>query len=126
MQREAELSARAFPGEVDPATLAASLDAEWNSLRVLLTVAAANVILAIWRPRLTKASGLTLPAWVPGLSSNAEENGAEFLIASDHVYKMDYEIEGVVILPYVDMGRHARLRNVVIDRWGNSARAGRR
>ncbi len=26
------------------------------------------------------------------------------------------DIEGAVILPYVDIGRHARLRNVVVDR----------
>ncbi|MDP1940007.1 MAG: hypothetical protein Q8K54_05045 [Gallionella sp.] len=53
MQQEAELSARALAGEVDPATLAASLGAEWKSLWILLAVATANVILGIWRPRLT-------------------------------------------------------------------------
>jgi hypothetical protein len=54
MQQEAELSARALAHEVDPATLAASLAAERNSLCVLLAVATANVILGIWRPRLTR------------------------------------------------------------------------
>jgi hypothetical protein len=54
MQQEAELSARALAHGVDPATLAASLDAEWKSLWVLLAVATANVILGVWRPRLTK------------------------------------------------------------------------
>jgi hypothetical protein len=54
MQQEAELSARALAGEIDPATLGGSLGAEWGSLWVLLTVAAANVILGIWRPRLTR------------------------------------------------------------------------
>jgi hypothetical protein len=53
MQQEAELSARALAHEVDPATLAASLGAEWNSLWVMLAIATANVILGIWRPRLT-------------------------------------------------------------------------
>jgi hypothetical protein len=53
MQQEAELSARALAHEVDPATLGISLGAEWNSLWVLLAVATANVILGVWRPRLT-------------------------------------------------------------------------
>ena len=54
MQQEAELSARALAHEIDPATLAATVDAEWKSLWVLLAVATANVILGIWRPRLTR------------------------------------------------------------------------
>jgi hypothetical protein len=54
MQQEAELSARALAHEVDPATLAASLGAEWNSLWVMLAIATVNVILGIWRPRLTR------------------------------------------------------------------------
>ncbi|MGH6708763.1 MAG: hypothetical protein ACREEK_07300 [Bradyrhizobium sp.] len=59
MQQEAELSARALAHEVDTATLAATLSAEWKSLWVLLAVATVNVILGIWRPRLTiRKSGL--------------------------------------------------------------------
>ena len=54
LQEEAEASARALSGEIDLATLAASLGAERNSLWVLLAVAAANVALGIWRPRLTR------------------------------------------------------------------------
>ncbi len=54
MQQEAELSARALAHEVDPAMLAASLSAEWKSIWVILAVAAVNVILGIWRPRLTR------------------------------------------------------------------------
>ena len=54
MQEEAELSAKVLAHEADPAALAASLGAEWNSLWVLLAVATANVILGIWRPRLTR------------------------------------------------------------------------
>jgi hypothetical protein len=53
MQQEAELSAHALAHEVDPATLAASLDAEWKSLWIMLALATVNVILGIWRPRLT-------------------------------------------------------------------------
>lgn len=54
MQREAERSARALAGQLDPATLAASLGAERGTLWVLLAVATANVVLGVWRPRLTR------------------------------------------------------------------------
>jgi len=54
MQQEAELSARALAHEVDPATLGASLGAEWGSLWVMLALATVNVILGIWRPLLTR------------------------------------------------------------------------
>ncbi|MBV9825299.1 MAG: hypothetical protein JO001_06460 [Alphaproteobacteria bacterium] len=54
MQQEAELSARAVSHQADPAILAGSLGAEWNSLWVMLAVATANVILGIWRPRLSR------------------------------------------------------------------------
>jgi len=54
LQEEAELSARALAGGADAATLAASLDAQRNSLWVLLIVAAANVVLGVWRPRFTR------------------------------------------------------------------------
>jgi hypothetical protein len=52
MQREAERSGKALAGEIDPATLAMSLGAERGTLWILLTVAAANVVLGVWRPRL--------------------------------------------------------------------------
>jgi hypothetical protein len=54
MQQEAELSARALAGEVDAATLTGILRAEQTSLWVMLAVAIANVILGVWRPRLTR------------------------------------------------------------------------
>lgn len=54
MQEEAELSARVLAGEADASALAVSLGAERSSLWVLLAVAAANVMLGIWRPRLTR------------------------------------------------------------------------
>ena len=54
MNREAEQSARALAGQVDPATLAVSLGAERGTLWVLLAVATANVALGIWRPRLIR------------------------------------------------------------------------
>jgi hypothetical protein len=54
MQQEAELSAQALAHEVDPANLAASLGPEWKSLWLMLAVATVNVILGVWRPRLTR------------------------------------------------------------------------
>jgi hypothetical protein len=54
MQEEAELSAHVLAGGADASALAASLAAQRTSLWVLLAVAAANVVLGIWRPRLTR------------------------------------------------------------------------
>lgn len=53
MQNEAALAAKALAGDVSPAGLALHLDAEWNSLWVLLAVATLNVALGVWRPRFT-------------------------------------------------------------------------
>lgn len=53
MKQEAELSARAVAGEVPVTELAASIGGERGSLWILLAVAAVNVGLGIWRPRLT-------------------------------------------------------------------------
>ena len=54
MQQEAERSAGALTGQIDPATLAGSLAAERTTLWVLLAVMTANVVLGIWRPRFTR------------------------------------------------------------------------
>ena len=54
MHEEAERSAAALAGHVDPATLAASLGTERATLWVLLAVATANVALGVWRPRLLR------------------------------------------------------------------------
>ncbi|WP_426313954.1 hypothetical protein ACN9MF_21395 [Methylobacterium fujisawaense] len=54
MKQEAELSARALAGLVDPAVLAVSLPGERGTLWVLLAVATANVALGIWRPRILR------------------------------------------------------------------------
>ena len=56
MQEEAERSAAALAGQVDPATLAGSLASERNTLWVLVAVATFNVVFGIWRPRLTRRS----------------------------------------------------------------------
>jgi hypothetical protein len=54
MQREAERSAEALAGKIEASALAASITSERNTLWILLSVATANVIFGIWRPRLTK------------------------------------------------------------------------
>lgn len=54
MKQEAELSARALAGLVDPGLLAMSLPGERGTLWVLLAVATANVALGIWRPRILR------------------------------------------------------------------------
>jgi uncharacterized membrane protein len=48
----AELSALAAAGHPDPLQLAQVLRTESGSLWLLLTVALANVVIAVWRPRL--------------------------------------------------------------------------
>ncbi|TXN52783.1 hypothetical protein FV228_28735, partial [Methylobacterium sp. WL18] len=54
MNREAERSARALAGLLDPAALATSLEGERGTLWVLLAVSAVNVALGIWRPRILR------------------------------------------------------------------------
>lgn len=54
MQEEAKRSAKALAGQADPATLAASLTAERNTLWILLAVATASVVLGVWRPRFSR------------------------------------------------------------------------
>ncbi len=54
MQTEAEQSAAALAGHADVASLTLSLGAERGTLWVLLAVAIANVVLGIWRPKLSR------------------------------------------------------------------------
>ena len=59
MQQEAEASAAALAGQIsgqsgDVAALGASLSAETGSLWVLMAIAALNVVLGVWRPRLMR------------------------------------------------------------------------
>ncbi|GJE54375.1 MULTISPECIES: hypothetical protein [Methylobacterium] len=61
MQQEAERSAAALVGKVNPATLAQSLGPERNTLWVLLAIAAINVVLGIWRPRLMRQAASSPP-----------------------------------------------------------------
>ncbi len=50
-QKAARVTAQAVAGEVDAAELAALVHNEWIAWWTLLALAAANVALAVWRPR---------------------------------------------------------------------------
>ena len=53
IQEEARLSASALAGHLSPALLAGSAGGVRGSLWVMMVVATANIVLAIWRPRFT-------------------------------------------------------------------------
>lgn len=57
IQEEAQLSAQALAGALDPARLAGISTGEIETLWVLLAVSTANVVLGVWRPRLGRPSG---------------------------------------------------------------------
>ncbi len=52
-EQEAELSAKALAGNLDPTLLGQRLSEEWIVLWVMMVVAVANVVLGIWRPKFT-------------------------------------------------------------------------
>ena len=54
IQEEAERSASALAGQLDPATLTGSYGGEETSVWVLLAVATANVVLGVRRPRFSR------------------------------------------------------------------------
>jgi len=56
IQDEAKLSAEALAGGLDPATLAGVSGGETGTLWLLLAVSTANVVLGVWRPRLTRST----------------------------------------------------------------------
>ena len=53
-EQEALLSAQALAGSVDVSQLGQRIGEEWGVLWVMMIVAVANVVLGIWRPRLSK------------------------------------------------------------------------
>jgi hypothetical protein len=57
IQEEARRSAEALARGLDPATLAGVSGGETGTLWLLLAVATANVVLGVWRPRLTRSTG---------------------------------------------------------------------
>jgi hypothetical protein len=54
LERQAETAARALAGEIDPSRIEVTVGAEFLSIWVMLGVAVVNVILGIWRPRLSR------------------------------------------------------------------------
>jgi hypothetical protein len=55
-RRAAELSALAANGHGDPAALAQVLHSEWGGLWLMMVLSLANVVLAVWRPRIYRSS----------------------------------------------------------------------
>lgn len=53
-ERGAKLASRAINGEIDPLALPALINDEMNVLWFLLALSIANIVLAIWRPRLRR------------------------------------------------------------------------
>lgn len=53
-RRGAELSAAALTGPGDPMAMQELLRQEWGGLWIILTIAVANVVLGVWRPRLRR------------------------------------------------------------------------
>ncbi len=51
IQKQAEIAAQALAGEIDPALIKNTIQAETSSIWILLGVALVNVVLGVWRPR---------------------------------------------------------------------------
>ncbi len=54
IQEEAKRAAATLAGSADPAAATRLLTSEINTLWLLLAVAVANIVLGVWRPRLSK------------------------------------------------------------------------
>ena len=59
--QEADLSAQVLAGTLDPASLGQRLSEEWIVLWVMMAVAAANVLLGIWRPKFSSKRDSVVP-----------------------------------------------------------------
>jgi hypothetical protein len=53
-QRGTDLSARALAGSVDPTLMKDLAHSEWIGLSTIAVLAIANIVLAVWRPRLRR------------------------------------------------------------------------
>jgi hypothetical protein len=53
-EQEARLSAEALAGLTDVAQLGLRIGEEWGALWVMMVVGVANVVLGVWRPRMSK------------------------------------------------------------------------
>ena len=51
---EALRSASALAGQLDPASITGSYGGERGTIWLVLVIATVNIVLAIWRPRLTR------------------------------------------------------------------------
>lgn len=56
MERAANNAQSALAGDFDPGSLGSVLNAEWNSIWVILGVAVVNIILGVYRPRILRRS----------------------------------------------------------------------
>jgi hypothetical protein len=54
-RRAADLSALAASGHADPAQLAEVVRTEWGGIWLLISLSVANILLAVWRPRLGRS-----------------------------------------------------------------------
>ena len=65
--RNLEYTLDAMAGTISPEELAGMLHSEWGPLWVILAICIANIVLGIWRPRLTRrrAEARTAPAAEP-------------------------------------------------------------
>jgi hypothetical protein len=54
LQEEAKRSASALAGQLDPALITGAYGAERGTLWLLLVISVVNIVLGIWRPRLTR------------------------------------------------------------------------
>lgn len=68
IQEEAQLSARALAGSLDPSALSGISGGEIAALWVLLAVSTANVVLGVWRPRILRSINREPAAKRGGLS----------------------------------------------------------
>lgn len=50
----AALSAKIAAGAAEPGALKDAVDSEWMALGVIITLAVANIVLGVWRPRLAR------------------------------------------------------------------------